>query len=103
MRFRVLCQHVIFIHLIISIFIFTFQLISWLQASDNGVLDLNQALKEWVTGPDGWVGIAVCPVCLELGGQRVPVLSVFSNGEATPPAHPNCRCNMNLVVLTGLE
>ena len=81
----------------------TGQLISWLQASDNGVLDLNQALKEWVTGPDGWVGIAVCPVCLELGGQRVPVLSVFSNGEATPPAHPNCRCNMNLVVLTGLE
>jgi len=81
----------------------TGQLISWLQASDNGVLDLNQAQKEWVTGPDGWVGIAVCEVCIELGGQRVPVLSVFSNGEATPPAHPNCRCNMNLVVLTGLE
>ena len=81
----------------------TGQLISWLQASDNGLLDLNQAQKEWVTGPDGWVGIAVCPLCLELGGQRVPVLSVFSNGEATPPAHPNCRCNMNLVVLTGLE
>jgi hypothetical protein len=81
----------------------TGQLISWLQASDNGLLDLNQAQKEWVTGPDGWVNINVCPVCLELGGQRVPVLSVFSNGEASPPAHPNCRCNMNLVVLTGLE
>ena len=81
----------------------TGQLISWLQASDNGFLDLSQALKEWVTGPDGWENISVCPICLELGGQRVPVLSVFSNGEATPPAHPNCRCNMNLVVLTGLE
>lgn len=81
----------------------TGQLISWLQASDNGLLDLNQAQKEWVTGPDGWVNINVCPLCLELGGQRVPVLAVFSNGEATPPAHPNCRCNMNLVVLTGLE
>jgi len=79
------------------------QLIGWLQASDNGFLDLTQAEKEWVTGPDGWVNISVCPECMELGGERVPVLSVFSNGEATPPAHPNCRCTMNLVVNTGLE
>lgn len=75
------------------------QLVSWLQAADNGYLDLNNALKEWVAGPDGWAGISICEVCLELAGQQVPVLSVFSNGEATPPAHPNCRCSMNLIVV----
>lgn len=74
------------------------ELMSWLQAADNGFLDLNNALKEWVAGPDGWAGISICEVCLELAGQRVPVLSVFSNGEATPPAHPNCRCSMSLIV-----
>lgn len=78
-------------------------LVSWLQASDNGYLDLAQAYKEWVIGPDGWAGIAVCEVCMELGGQTVPVTGVFSNGEATPPAHPNCRCTMNLIVETGLK
>lgn len=76
----------------------TGQLVSWLQAADQGYLDLSRAYKEWVVGPDGWAGIAVCDVCLELGGETVPVLGVFSNGEAYPPAHPNCRCNMNLIV-----
>ena len=76
----------------------TGQLVSWLQAADQGLLDLNRAQKEWVVGPDGWAGIAVCDICLELGGETVPVLGVFSNGEAYPPAHPNCRCNMNLIV-----
>ena len=76
----------------------TGQLVSWLQAADQGLLDLNRAQKQWVVGPDGWAGIAVCEICLELGGETVPVLSVFSNGEAYPPAHPNCRCNMNLIV-----
>lgn len=78
-------------------------LVGWLQAADQGYLDLTQAYKEWVVGPDGWAGIAVCEVCMELGGQTVPVLSVFSNGEATPPAHPNCRCSMSLIVETGLK
>lgn len=79
----------------------TGQLVSWLQAADQGYLDLNTAVKEWVVGPDGWAGIAVCEICLELGGEQVPVLGVFSNGEAYPPAHPNCRCNMNLIVDLG--
>ena len=81
----------------------TGQLVSWLQAADQGFLDLNNAYKEWVVGPDGWAGIGVCEICLELGGETVPVLGVFSNGEAYPPAHPNCRCNMNLIVDFGEE
>jgi hypothetical protein len=78
------------------------QVLSWYQASDDGYLDMSLAVKEWVAGPSGWKGIEVCPVCLELAGQQVPVNGRFSNGEVMPPAHPNCRCTMNLIPLALL-
>jgi hypothetical protein len=78
------------------------QVLSWYQAADQGYLDLATAEKEWVIGPDGWRGVNVCPICLDLAGSRVPVLSVFSNGEICPPAHPSCRCTLNLIALVGV-
>ena len=78
------------------------QVLSWYQAADQGFLDLATAEKEWVIGPDGWRGVKVCPICLELAGSRVPVLSVFMNGEISPPAHPSCRCTLNLIALVGV-
>jgi len=66
-------------------------------------LDLATAEKEWVVGPDGWKGVMVCPRCMEMSGERVPVESVFSNGEIAPPLHPNCRCVMNLIPLADME
>jgi len=79
------------------------QMLSWYQAADQGFLDLATAEKEWVVGPDGWKGVMVCPRCMEMSGERVPVASVFSNGEIAPPLHPNCRCVMNLIVLADME
>lgn len=73
------------------------QVLSWYQAADAGALDIATAEKEWVVGPDGWRGIDVCDECMELAGQRVPMGSVFSNGEFMPPLHPNCRCTLNLI------
>jgi hypothetical protein len=78
------------------------QVLSWYQAADQGFLDLATAQKEWVIGPDGWRGVNVCPICLDLAGSRVPVLSVFTNGEICPPAHPSCRCTLNLIALVGV-
>ena len=78
------------------------QVLSWYQAADQGYLDLATAEKEWVIGPDGWRGVDVCPVCLDLAGSRVPVTSIFSNGEISPPAHPSCRCTLNLIALVGV-
>jgi len=78
------------------------QVLSWYQAADQGYLDLATAEKEWVIGPDGWRGVNVCPVCLDLAGSRVPVTSVFTNGEICPPAHPSCRCTLNLIALVGV-
>jgi len=79
------------------------QMLSWYQAADQGFLDLATAEKEWVVGPDGWKGVMVCPRCMEMSGERVPVESVFSNGEIAPPLHPNCRCVMNLIPLADME
>ena len=79
------------------------QLLSWLQAADDGFLDLSRAEKEWVVGPDGWRGIAVCEICQGLAGERTTVQGLFSNGEISPPAHPSCRCTMNLIALADLE
>lgn len=79
------------------------QVLSWYQAAENGVLDLATAEKEWVAGPDGWKGIDVCDECMDLAGQRVPVTSVFTNGEFSPPLHPNCRCTMNLIPMVDVE
>lgn len=78
------------------------QVLSWYQAADQGYLDLSTAEKEWVIGPDGWRGVNVCPICMELAGSRVPVTGVFTNGEICPPAHPSCRCTLNLIALVGV-
>ena len=79
------------------------QVLGWYQAADQGYLDLSLAQKEWVAGPSGWQGIEVCPVCMDLNGLRVSVEGVFPNGEVMPPAHPNCRCTLNLIPLALLE
>lgn len=80
------------------------QIISWYQLADQGYLDLSRAYKEWVVGPSGWRGVEVCEVCLELGTMPpVPINSVFTNGDIAPPAHPNCRCTLNLIPLAEDE
>jgi len=43
----------------------------------------------WATSEDEMV----CPVCGALNGTRI-------TGKNTPPAHPNCRCAVRVVVLS---
>lgn len=59
---------------------------------DSGVV--NQ--KEWATGAD------CCEDCDMLNGEVVDLDENFSNGESSPPAHPNCRCDF-LPVLSEEE
>lgn len=69
------------------------------QASDAGLLDERYARKEWEVGP-----FDVCPVCVELGrttsSAPIPMNQPFqaSNGWSgdAPPAHPNCRCTVEI-------
>lgn len=69
------------------------------QATESGMLDDKYARKEWEVGP-----FDVCPVCVELGrttsANPVPLNQPFeaSNGWSgdAPPAHPNCRCTVEI-------
>ena len=59
------------------------------QAVDEGVLDINETVRVWVTaGQDG----AICDECLEMEGAEAPIGQPFSNGADMPPLHPQCRC-----------
>ncbi len=69
------------------------------QAVDAGMLDPKHAVKEWEVGP-----FDVCPICVELGrttsSAGIPLTQPFqaSNGWSgdAPPAHPNCRCTVEI-------
>ena len=58
----------------------------------NAGLVSPQAQKQWVVSP-----FDVCPICVPLGGVTVPTKGTFPNGQQSPPAHPNCRCDTILV------
>lgn len=65
-----------------------------LQTQNDGLVGPG-TLKEWVTGPTD-----VCDICVPLGGTRVPLKQAFSwqGGRGDyPPAHPNCRCTIDMV------
>lgn len=44
---------------------------------------------QWYAQPDA------CKLCQANAAQGpVPIGSAFASGDATPPAHPNCRCSL---------
>ena len=75
-------------------------------AIDAGVIDERYAVKQWAVA-----SMDVCPVCVPMAGKVVGVRSPFSVSsgssarakalppveKAHPPAHPNCRCTIQLV------
>lgn len=68
----------------------------WDQAVTNGYLKPTSK-KEWIVTPDD----KLCPICEPLDGEQVGLDEEFDvDGELMdgPPAHPNCRCVVALVV-----
>lgn len=61
----------------------------------QGRLDVGKEIgittKEWDTTFDP------CPECADLDGEQVDINDTFSNGDDAPPAHPNCRCSIQLI------
>jgi len=51
---------------------------------------LGYAEKTWATALDA----NVCDICVSMEGEPVAINELFSAGIGTPPAHPNCRCNI---------
>lgn len=48
--------------------------------------------KQWSAEPDA------CDECMTMDGEVVGVADSFSSGDMTPPAHPNCRCDITLIL-----
>ena len=69
---------------------------SMFQAERQGLINSDTARKQWVTGR-----FDVCQICQTLNGETQKLRDDFSRGVMTPPAHPNCRCSINL--LTNVE
>lgn len=69
---------------------------SMFQAERQGLINSETARKQWVTGR-----FDVCKICQTLNGETQKLRDEFSRGVMTPPAHPNCRCSINL--LTNVE
>jgi SPP1 gp7 family putative phage head morphogenesis protein len=62
------------------------RLAAYQQAQLHGLVD-GAAELVWVASPDA------CPVCSALDGTTSPVMAGFAEG---PPAHPACRCTIDL-------
>jgi hypothetical protein len=78
----------------------------WLQAKDEGFLDPAITRKKWVVTPDD----DLCPICIGIRalGEVIPIEQDFivpatkftsKTKVNTPPAHPLCRCAMELIFI----
>ena len=69
---------------------------AWDQAVEDGFLT-GEEKQEWITTPDD----KLCPICTDMDGEQVGLDEQFDvDGDLidAPPAHPNCRCTIGLVV-----
>lgn len=69
----------------------------WRQGINEGVIDQDQMVREWIaTIPSE----RTCATCGRLDGTHAPINGQFVIGGVgydLPPAHPNCRCTTGLV------
>jgi len=62
------------------------------QAADRGLVNPQEARKQWVTSR-----FDVCPICVPLSGVTVGLRDSFGPPGQAPPAHPNCRCTIRML------
>lgn len=67
------------------------RLASYEHAAANGLFDRALAEIEWASVQDD-----PTEICATLDGDRVPLGGTFDG--LLPPAHPNCRCSVHLVL-----
>lgn len=67
------------------------QRMAWQRAQEEGYLSA-KATVTWIATDDE----AECPQCEGLDGEEARIGMAFSDGTAFPPAHPRCRCTLEL-------
>lgn len=66
------------------------------RAFSNGRLIAGK--KMGATGKRWRAQVQRCPICDGLNGQEVAIDALFDGVFDAPPAHPNCRCGLQLMV-----
>lgn len=67
--------------------------LTWQQARNQDELH-RYAVRVWRTDKTE----ANCPTCSSLNGRRAAVSRPFMGGIMEPPAHPNCKCRVELML-----
>lgn len=65
------------------------------QAIRDGWLDPGVG-KRWTAAPEE-LEPPRCDECADLDGEVVPLDARFSSGDVGPPAHPYCRCSLDIL------
>ena len=67
----------------------------WRQAREAGLIG-PEAMREWLTAEDE----RTCPICEPLDHVKVPLDELFpgGGGDGPPDPHPQCRCDIRLVL-----
>jgi len=68
------------------------QQLHWNQMVQEGLIDKTEMEKVWIATPDD----RVCEECSGMDGEATEIDGVFSSGDNTPAAHPDCRCAIGL-------
>ena len=71
----------------------------WSQARDRGLIDPTTTKRRWIVTPDDELDEATCE---PMAGQEVGMDEMFVTGLGDPvegpPAHPQCRCDVVIVI-----
>lgn len=71
----------------------------WDQASDRGLIDKSEVKRKWIVTPDDRLDSAIClPMSGQTVGMEQPFITGLGNPVPGPPAHPQCRCDVILVI-----
>jgi SPP1 gp7 family putative phage head morphogenesis protein len=68
---------------------------AWREAKAQGLIEEDRTRRVWMTADDDRVDTEICE---PLDGQEATLDGVFPGGLFKPPAHPQCRCSVALVI-----
>ena len=71
----------------------------WTQAHDRGLIDKDEVKRKWIVTPDDRLDKFIClPMSGQTVGMEQPFITGQGNAVVGPPAHPQCRCDVILVI-----
>lgn len=78
----------------------------WVQATNDGLLDQNQMVRQWIVTDDDRLDILICEPLEDATAPLKGGTFTRTDGTETsytgPPTHPGCRCGVGLIFKSEL-